>query len=88
MPRRTAQRITTEMHCEEVSVVYGQTEASPVITMHAPGDTVEQRTSAVGKATPNTEVKIISRVSRDTVPTGELGELCARGYMVMTGYDQ
>src|SRR5205823_3995598 len=36
-------RMNSEMHCDEVSVVYGQTEASPAITMHAPGDTLEQR---------------------------------------------
>ena len=51
--------MNTEMHCEEVSVIYGQTEASPVITMHTPGDTLEQRSSTVGQAMPNTEVKLV-----------------------------
>jgi len=87
-PVELLKRITTDMHCEEVSVIYGQTEASPLITMHAPGDTVEQRTSTVGKAAPNAEVKIINPLTGDTVPQGEMGELCARGYMVMAEYDQ
>jgi fatty-acyl-CoA synthase len=81
-------RMNTEMHCRDVCVVYGQTEASPLVTMHSPGDTLEQRTTTVGKAFPNTEIKIIRPVSGETVKRGELGELCARGYMVMPGYDQ
>ena len=59
-----------------------------MITMHAPGDTLEQRTTTVGGAAQNVEVKIIDPVTGATVPRGELGELCARGYMVMQGYDQ
>jgi fatty-acyl-CoA synthase len=81
-------RMNSDMHCDEVCVVYGQTEASPVITMHSAGDTLEQRTSTVGKTCPNAEVKIIDMVTGATLPRGELGELCARGYMLMTGYDQ
>ncbi len=81
-------RMNSEMHCRDVCVVYGQTEASPMITMHAPGDTFEQRTSTVGKAGPCAEVKVIDPSTGDTVPVGELGELCARGYMLMSGYDE
>ena len=86
-PVELLKRMNTEMHCEEVSVIYGQTEASPVITMHQTGDTLEQRTCTIGRAGPNVEVKIVSPASGETVPTGELGELCARGYLVMIGYD-
>jgi fatty-acyl-CoA synthase len=42
-------QITSNMHCETVTVIYGQTEASPVITLHAPGDNFEQRTSTIGR---------------------------------------
>jgi fatty-acyl-CoA synthase len=80
--------INTDMHCEDVCVIYGQTEASPVITMHGPKDTVEQRTSTVGKAGPNVEAKVIDPATGETLPIGELGELCARGYMLMSGYDR
>jgi fatty-acyl-CoA synthase len=86
-PMDLLRSINNEMHCEQVSVIYGQTEASPVITVHAPGDTIEQRTSTVGKAGPNTEVKVIDPATGETVPLGELGELCARGYLLMQGYD-
>jgi fatty-acyl-CoA synthase len=81
------QRMSSEMHCEEVSVVYGQTEASPLITMHAAGDTLEQRSSTVGGVMANTEVKIIG-LDGEILPRGEVGELCARGYLIMAGYDQ
>jgi fatty-acyl-CoA synthase len=81
-------RMNSEMNCHEVTVIYGQTEASPVITMHAPGDTLEQRSSTVGQVIPNGEVKIISTTTGETLPVGELGEVCARGYSIMAGYDQ
>jgi fatty-acyl-CoA synthase len=86
-PVELLRRVNAEMHCSDVCVIYGQTEASPVITMNAPGDTLEQRTSTVGCAMPNAEVKIVN-ANGETVPRGELGELCARGYLVMLGYDQ
>jgi fatty-acyl-CoA synthase len=87
-PVELLRSINTDMHCEHVYVIYGQTEASPVITMHGPGDTVEQRTSTVGKAGPNVEVKVIDPSTGETLPVGELGELCARGYLLMSGYDR
>jgi fatty-acyl-CoA synthase len=87
-PVELLKRVHSEMFCRELCVIYGQTEASPVITMHAPGDTLEQRTATVGRAAQNVEVKIVDPATGETVPRGELGELCARGYMVMKGYDQ
>ena len=87
-PVELLRRMNSEMHCEEVTVIYGQTEASPVITMHQAGDTLDQRSSTIGSAGPNTEVKIVSPLTGECVPIGELGELCARGYLVMSGYDR
>ena len=87
-PVELLKRLNSEMHCAELAVIYGQTEASPVITMNAPGDTFEQRTSTVGSAAQSVEVKIVSSASGETVPRGEIGELCARGYLIMLGYDQ
>jgi len=86
-PVELLRRMNAEMHCGEVSVVYGQTEASPVITMHMSGDTLEQRSSTVGRAMPNTHVKVVGP-GGETLPLGEVGELCARGYHIMAGYDQ
>ncbi len=87
-PVELLKRVNSEMHCGEVAVVYGQTEASPVITMTAIEDNFEQRTGTVGVAFVDVEVKIVNPATGETVPQGELGELCARGYLTMTGYDQ
>lgn len=86
-PVEIMRRVASEMHCEGMTVGYGQTESSPVITMSAIHDSLERRVSTVGQACANTEVKIIS-ASGETVPVGEQGELCTRGYLVMKGYDQ
>jgi fatty-acyl-CoA synthase len=86
-PIEVMKRVVNEMHCPEMTIMYGQTETSPVITMSMTEDSLERRVSTVGKACPNTEVKIVSP-GGETVPIGEQGELCARGYLVMKGYDQ
>jgi len=86
-PVEIMKRVVKEMHCHGMTVGYGQTESSPVITMSAADDPVERRVSTVGQACPNTEVKIVSP-SGETVQAGVQGELCTRGYLVMKGYDQ
>ena len=86
-PVEIMKRVVSEMHCAGMTVGYGQTESSPMITMSAVDDSLERRVSTVGQACANTEVKIVSP-SGETVPVGEQGELCTRGYLVMKGYDQ
>jgi fatty-acyl-CoA synthase len=86
-PVEIMKRVVGEMHCDGMTVAYGQTESSPVITMSAVHDGLERRVSTVGQACANTEVKIVGTTG-DTVPVGEQGELCTRGYLIMKGYDQ
>jgi fatty-acyl-CoA synthase len=69
-----------------VVIGYGQTEASPYITHTVPDDKIEDRISTVGRPMPQCEVKIVDPETGRTVPAGELGEICARGYSVMQGY--
>jgi fatty-acyl-CoA synthase len=71
-----------------LSIVFAQTEASPVITQTAPQDTAEDRAHTLGRPLPQTEVKIVDAASAQTVAPGVIGELCTRGYHVMTGYFQ
>ena len=50
-------------------------------------DPLELRVTTVGKALPNTEIQIVDPATGAPLPLGQQGELCARGYMVMKGYD-
>ena len=86
-PIEVMRRVVDEMHCSEMVIAYGQTESSPIITMSSPDDPLEVRVSTIGRAIAETEVKIVSTISGETVPIGEPGELCARGHVVMQGYD-
>jgi acyl-CoA synthetase (AMP-forming)/AMP-acid ligase II len=67
-------------------IVFAQTEASPIITETAPGDAPADREETLGRPLPHTEVKIIDAVIGETVEPGVIGEICTRGYHVMTGY--
>ncbi len=86
-PVEVMKRVISEMNCRELTIGYGQTESTPVVTMSGTEDPVEVRVSTVGKALPCTEMKVVSLLDGETVPIGEQGEVCARGYMVMKGYD-
>jgi fatty-acyl-CoA synthase len=86
-PVELMKRVLGEMHCHELVIAYGQTETSPVVTMSDADDSIEIRVSTVGRAMPQTEIQIVSTVTGETLPVGEQGEVCARGYVVMKGYD-
>jgi fatty-acyl-CoA synthase len=86
-PIEIMKRVVEDMHCPQMTIMYGQTESSPVITMASVDDSLERRVSTVGRACEETEVKIVAPDGQ-TVPVGEQGELCTRGYLVMKGYDQ
>jgi fatty-acyl-CoA synthase len=74
------------MHMTEVTICYGMTETSPVSTQTLPDDSLHHRTATVGRAHPHVEIRIVESASGDTVPRGEAGEFCTRGYSVMRGY--
>jgi len=86
-PVEVMKRVVADMHCTGMTVAYGQTETSPGITMSAAGDSLEHRVATIGRALPETEVKIVAPWNDEILETGERGELCTRGYLVMKGYD-
>jgi len=94
-PVELMKRVLGEMHIGELVIAYGQTETSPVVTMSDAGDSLEVRVNTVGRAMPQTEIKIAvleakpesSVASQDTLPCGQQGEVCVRGYALMKGYD-
>jgi fatty-acyl-CoA synthase len=68
------------------TIVFGQTECSPVSSMTQPTDTINDKAGTIGPPMPGVEVKIVDPVTGDTVPVGTVGEYCTRGYHVMNGY--
>lgn len=86
-PVELMKRVLEEMHCRELVIAYGQTETSPVVTMSDADDSIEIRVQTVGRAMPQTEIKIASLENGETLPTGQQGEVCVHGYALMKGYD-
>jgi fatty-acyl-CoA synthase len=87
-PVEVMKQVMAELHLDEVTICYGMTETSPVSTQTTVDDPVERRVSTVGRVHPHVEVKVVDPVDGGTVPRGQTGELCTRGYSVMLGYWQ
>jgi fatty-acyl-CoA synthase len=85
-PIEVMKRVIAEMHCREITIACGMTEASPICNMTEVDDAIEFRVGTVGKVLPHQEQKIIDPATRKILPRGEHGELCYRGYHVMRGY--
>jgi fatty-acyl-CoA synthase len=85
-PVEVMKRVVAEMHMEQVTICYGMTETSPVSTQTGADDDLDRRTSTVGQVHPHLEVKVVDPATGLTVPRGEPGEFCTRGYSVMLGY--
>jgi fatty-acyl-CoA synthase len=84
-PIEVMKRVVSKMHMREVTIAYGMTETSPVSFQSAVDDPLERRVSTVGRIHPHVEVMIIGDDGA-TLPPGQRGELCTRGYSVMQGY--
>jgi fatty-acyl-CoA synthase len=85
-PLPLMRRVVSEMGAREICIGYGQTEASPIITFTDADDSIEVRCGTVGRPIPGVEVKLVDPATRVDVPSGEAGELAARGHAVMAGY--
>ncbi|MEA5673873.1 AMP-binding protein [Pseudomonas sp. MH2] len=84
-PIEVMRRVIDEMHMAEIQIAYGMTETSPVSLQTGPEDELEVRVTSVGRTQPRLESKVID-AEGNTLPRGEIGELCTRGYSVMLGY--
>ena len=85
-PVQVMRQVIDKMHMREVTIAYGMTETSPVSFQSCIDDPIEARVSTVGSVHPHVEVKIIDPPTGLTLPRGQAGELCTRGYVVMLGY--
>jgi fatty-acyl-CoA synthase len=85
-PIEVMKKVISRMNASEITIAYGQTESSPVITQTRTDDAIELRVATVGRSLPDVEVKIVDIETGETLPPGKQGELCTRGYHVMKGY--
>ena len=87
-PVEVMRKVQTDMHMKDVQIGYGMTETSPVATQTRIGTPLELQVSTVGTVHPWQEIKIVNPETGLTVPRGETGEICMRGYHIMLGYWQ
>ncbi|MDR0841442.1 MAG: AMP-binding protein [Christensenellaceae bacterium] len=85
-PEPVMRDVLEKMHMTEITIVFGQTEASPGCTMSSTSDPNEVRVATVGHALPEVECKIVDPDTNQEVPDGTNGEFVARGYNLMKGY--
>ena len=85
-PIAKMREVVDKMNMKEITIVYGQTEASPGCTMSSTDDSLEVRVGTVGRALPEIECRIIDPETNEELPVGEIGEFVARGYNIMKGY--
>lgn len=85
VPANLVRRLEASV-CAPFTIVFGQTECSPVACMTRPDDSIEDKALTLGLPMPGVEVKIVDPETGATQPIGVLGEFCTRGYHVMHGY--
>lgn len=85
-PISVMEDVVKKMNMSEITIVYGQTEASPGCTMSSTDDPLEVRVATVGRALPKIECKIVDPETGEELPDNVTGEFVARGYNIMKGY--
>ncbi|WP_102691331.1 AMP-binding protein [Rummeliibacillus pycnus] len=85
-PIEVMKDVMNVMGMSDITICYGQTESSPVLTQTRTEDPIHLKVETVGRALPNVEVKIMEPGTNIELPRGMQGEICARGYVVMKGY--
>jgi fatty-acyl-CoA synthase len=84
-PVEVMKQVIARMHMAGVTIAYGMTETSPVSFQSSQDDPLDRRVSTVGRVQPHLECKVVD-LDGNTLPRGQTGELCTRGYSVMLGY--
>ncbi len=85
-PIEIMRQVIGRMGAREMTIAYGQTEASPVATQTRTDDPLELRVETVGRPLPGVEVKIVDPVSGEILGDKQQGEFCSRGHGVMLEY--
>ena len=85
-PMELMKQLIEKMNLNEITIGYGFTEASPLITQTRFNDPLEVKVGTVGNPHQHVQVKIIDPETKKEVPPGTAGELCAKGYNAMISY--
>jgi len=85
-PVHVMKQVMQKMYMKDITICYGLTEASPVMTQTRMDDDIRRRTETVGRAMPEIEVRVVDPETNQELPRGQQGEVCCRGYNVMRGY--
>lgn len=85
-PVQLMRRVASEMHMEQVVILYGLTESAPLMTATTISDSLELRATTVGRIIPGIELKIVDPETQEILPKGSQGEILCRGHNVMLGY--
>jgi len=85
-PIEIMRQVIDRMGAHEMTIAYGQTEASPVVTQTRTDDPLDLRVETVGQPIPGVEVKVVDPATGEELGDNQQGELCSRGHLVMLGY--
>ncbi|MFN2266896.1 MAG: AMP-binding protein, partial [Desulfonatronovibrio sp.] len=85
-PIRVMREVIDKMNLKDITICYGLTEASPVMTQTRTDDDIAKRVETVGRPMPEIEVRLVDPDTKEPVGPGVQGEVCCRGYNVMKGY--
>jgi fatty-acyl-CoA synthase len=85
-PIEVMRQVIDKMGPQEITIAYGQTEASPVITQTRTDDPLDLRVETVGRPLPDVVVKVVDPATGEALGDNQQGELCTRGHVVMLGY--
>lgn len=85
-PVQVMEKVIERMNMSEITICYGLTEASPVMTYTRINDDIRKRVETVGQVLPHLEIKIVDPETGEPLPPNTQGEVCCRGYSIMKGY--
>lgn len=89
IPEAVMQRAATTLPAVRLFQLYGQTEASPALTLLGPEHHIigadNPRLGSAGRALVGCEITVLDELDQPE-PPGHVGEICGRGDNVMLGY--
>lgn len=85
-PPATLRKLQEQWPSATQITAYGCTEIGGVACFNEPTDTLDQRVETSGRPFRGIQVRILDPETGESLPPGERGEICARGYSLFEGY--